>query len=279
MAAGAGYIEFATGDVLTATAANQYLASQVVMVFANSTARASAIASPQEGMISYLKDSDLVQTYSGSAWVTVGGSSPLTTKGDLYGYSTTNARVPVGTDGQVLTADSTQALGVKWASPASGGGLTLITKSSFSASTTVNIDSIFSSTYKDYRLVFDFTSNTNEAVYLRFRSGGSTYSGNTYEWRILSLPTSATSGIFTYFKIGENGVSRFGAQVELSSPYVTGYTTWDFASTGLSTGLGASTFVGGGWNDTSRSEDGIQLYGSNGGAMTGQVLVYGYKES
>lgn len=41
--------------------------------------------------------------------------SPLTTKGDIVGYSTVNARVPVGSNGQVLTADSTQALGVKWA--------------------------------------------------------------------------------------------------------------------------------------------------------------------
>jgi hypothetical protein len=40
--------------------------------------------------------------------------SPLTTKGDILGYSTTNDRVPVGTDGQLLTADSTQTLGVKW---------------------------------------------------------------------------------------------------------------------------------------------------------------------
>jgi len=47
-----------------------------------------------------------------------GTSSPLTTKGDLYGYSSVNARIPVGTDGQVLTADSTQALGLKWATPA-----------------------------------------------------------------------------------------------------------------------------------------------------------------
>jgi hypothetical protein len=45
------------------------------------------------------------------------GSSPLTTKGDIYGYSTVDARVPVGADGQVLTADSTQVLGVKWAAP------------------------------------------------------------------------------------------------------------------------------------------------------------------
>ena len=123
MAAGQGYIEFATGDVLTAASANGYLASQVVMVFASAAARTSAIASPQEGMFSYLKDTNSTEYYSGSAWVAIGGgglSSPLTTKGDVWGYSTTNARVPVGTNGQVLTADSTNANGVAWATAASG---------------------------------------------------------------------------------------------------------------------------------------------------------------
>jgi hypothetical protein len=39
MAAGLGYKEFATGDVLTAADANGYLASQVVMVFASAATR------------------------------------------------------------------------------------------------------------------------------------------------------------------------------------------------------------------------------------------------
>lgn len=43
-----------------------------------------------------------------------GSSSPLTTKGDIWGYNTADARIPVGTNGQVLTADSTNALGVSW---------------------------------------------------------------------------------------------------------------------------------------------------------------------
>jgi len=59
------------------------------------------------------------------AWSKVTGApaflvSPLTTKGDLMVYGTGNTRLPVGADGQVLTADSTQTLGVRWA--ASGGG-------------------------------------------------------------------------------------------------------------------------------------------------------------
>lgn len=45
----------------------------------------------------------------------------LTTKGDLYGFSTQATRVPIGTNGQVLTVDLTQVSGVKWAAPAAGG--------------------------------------------------------------------------------------------------------------------------------------------------------------
>ena len=44
----------------------------------------------------------------------IGGSSPLTTKGDLFTYDTDDARLPIGIDGQALIADSTQATGLKW---------------------------------------------------------------------------------------------------------------------------------------------------------------------
>ena len=63
----------------------------------------------------------LSTTGSGCSWINPPATSPLTTKGDLYGYSTANARVPVGTDGQCLVADSTQTLGLKWAAC---GGIT-----------------------------------------------------------------------------------------------------------------------------------------------------------
>lgn len=38
----------------------------------------------------------------------------LTTKGDIMSFSTTEGRLAVGTNGQVLTADSGETLGVKW---------------------------------------------------------------------------------------------------------------------------------------------------------------------
>lgn len=73
MAQGLGFIEFSTGDVLSAAAANGYLASQTVMVFASAAARTSAITTPYEGMFSYLKDTNSTEYYSGSAWVALGG--------------------------------------------------------------------------------------------------------------------------------------------------------------------------------------------------------------
>ena len=45
-----------------------------------------------------------------------------TTKGDLEVFTTVAARLPVGSNDQVLTADSTEASGLKWATPAGGGG-------------------------------------------------------------------------------------------------------------------------------------------------------------
>jgi hypothetical protein len=48
-----------------------------------------------------------------------GDVSPLTTKGDLWGYTTVDARVAVGTAGDRLTPDTGEASGLRWDTPAS----------------------------------------------------------------------------------------------------------------------------------------------------------------
>ena len=53
------------------------------------------------------------------------GSGPLTTKGDLFTYTTTEARLPVGLNGTVLVADSSTATGLNWLSvPGVSGSVT-----------------------------------------------------------------------------------------------------------------------------------------------------------
>jgi len=77
--AGAGYKLFNTGDVLTAAQVNTYLNEQTVMVFASSAARTSALSGVlAEGMMSYLQDTNAVEVYDGSNWVSVGSSGDIT---------------------------------------------------------------------------------------------------------------------------------------------------------------------------------------------------------
>jgi len=54
-------------------------------------------------------------------WVQAGATSPLTTKGDIWGYGTSDARIPIGANGTILTADSAETLGLKWATPGGTG--------------------------------------------------------------------------------------------------------------------------------------------------------------
>jgi len=56
----------------------------------------------------------------GNYYSAASASSPLTTKGDIWVYGTTDQRLAVGTDGYVLQADSTEVTGLKWVSASLG---------------------------------------------------------------------------------------------------------------------------------------------------------------
>ena len=108
--AGAGYKLFNTGDVLTAAQVNTYLMQQSVMVFANSTARTTALSGVlAEGMLSYLQDTNAVEKYDGSSWGAIGA-------GDIEGVTAGTGISGGGTSGTVtisidtaVTADLTTA--------------------------------------------------------------------------------------------------------------------------------------------------------------------------
>ena len=90
-----GYKDFVTGQVLTAADVQDYLMDQSVMVFGGTAARGSALASPTEGMVTYLSDTDTMQVYNGTSWVAVGGGAAVlsntptgtyTSGGTAYAY-------------------------------------------------------------------------------------------------------------------------------------------------------------------------------------------------
>ena len=60
---------FDAGEVLSATDVNNFLMNQMVMTFAGSAARSSAIPAPTEGMLTYLADTDKFEFYNGTSFL------------------------------------------------------------------------------------------------------------------------------------------------------------------------------------------------------------------
>jgi hypothetical protein len=101
-------------------------------------------------------------------------------KGDLIAATAadTPARLAVGTNGQILTADSTAATGIKWATPASGGSMTLLSTTSLTGAATITISSISQSYTNLYILITGLTVTT--ATYtLKLKPNASTANNYT----------------------------------------------------------------------------------------------------
>lgn len=97
--AGAGKKIFVQGNVLNASEVNTYLMDQAVMVFADATARDTALpnGTRAEGMTCYLKDVDTIYVYTGSAWVAIAAATGSLGAWTGYTPSLTNMTLGNGT--------------------------------------------------------------------------------------------------------------------------------------------------------------------------------------
>jgi hypothetical protein len=209
MAAGLGFKDFTTGEVLTAADVDGYL-MQGVWVFASAAARDAAVTSPQEGNFAYLKDTNVTTYYTGSAWAnldTTGMTNPMTTTGDtIYSSSgSTPARLGIGSTGQVLTV----AGGIpSWATPASSASMTLINTGGTALSGATTTVSSIPGTYKNlYVLVVNQNNATADGKF-RIAPNGSVDKVNS----LITYKTSTTAvssiGTNAGYLITQNTIQR-----------------------------------------------------------------------
>jgi hypothetical protein len=217
-------------------------------------------------------------------------SSLVTTKGDLIVAtgSGTVVRQGVGSNGQVLTADSTQADGVIWSTPATpASGLTLITKSDFSAATSHSINSCFTSTYANYFIVVTYSggsSTTQQWITMKMRAS-STDTSTGYTTNNFSQAGTYTAGEVDPRGTDEWTLATFQGNLAAGNTqkfYLTG------AQLSVNTAMNGHSNINDQYGTSQRliqgtladttAYDGMTLIVS-GGNMTGTVRVYGLQNS
>jgi hypothetical protein len=179
---------------------------------------------------------------------------PLTTKGDLYGFSTVPARVAVGTNGQVLTADSTNANGVAWATP--GGSLTLaqIASGTTTSGTSLSLTSL--TAYDTLKLrVSGLTTSANNGLNVTINSSASSVydyllwqpfqnSSNSFDGSTFQIDERETTNtmfnliVSGYEKLSTNTTNFF--EIDFYNCKATGFTTFEYQ--GIYASSAGSTF-------------------------------------
>lgn len=214
---------------------------------------------------------------TGTVTVTNSMATTIDAKGDLIGGTgaDTFARLAVGSNGTVLTADSAETTGMKWAAPAAS--YTTIASGTLAA-TTLSITSI-PGTYKELVLVMsDLTSTSNFDMTFRFNSD----TASNYGWVINRIVNNTVT---SYGVAPDTGMVINAEGFKASTQYnqlvmrIPNYAeaTWKLAHTissgvdRLSTAFELANAVGS-WKSTSAITS-----ITNVNAISGTYVLYGVK--
>jgi len=234
---GSGYRVFTAGEVLTASNVQNYLQDQAVMVFAGTAARTSAI---------------------GTANFEEGMLTYLTDVDKL----------------QVYTGSSFADV---YPPAATSQGLTLINTTSFSGVASQALPNVFSTTYRNYQVVINITSQTSSRLTFRFGNLGVAVSSANYSTQNLFSRSTTVTGVLssgaTVNQIPGEDVTQGWHNITVFQPFESVLTRFAGVSAAAG-GAGGITNQSSGFFDLTTSFTDFFLFPSTG-TMDGSVSVFG----
>ncbi len=240
---GSGFRTFTAGEVLTASNVQNYLMDQSVMTFGGSATRASAIgtANFEEGMVSYLTDTDKMEVYNGTNWVSVAptASTPM---GVLINSTSFSAVASQSINDVFSATYDSYRIVIPKVIPAAG---TPTIRLKFRVSAT-------DSSTQYYYGGISSASNSDTTVYRRADNDS-------------SFDISPASANYT-----------FGNVIDVHNPFVVGRTIFNYSISGDD----GSKYFGGsgsGFHNVSASYTGLTIFPSSS-TITGSISIYGYNK-
>jgi hypothetical protein len=203
-------------------------------------------------------------------------------KGDLIAATAadTVSRLAVGANGTVLTADSAEATGLKWATPAAASsGLTLVKAQTIgSAVSSVTVTSAFSATYDNYLITVAGgagSGNNNLRLTLGATATGYYWSGVYMGWNSTVNGFGSSNG--AYFTVGYGSANAESSYCNIQSPNLAKRTVFSASMIQPDTS-GVQANYNGYLNDSTQYTD-FTLTLDTGTVTGGVIRVYGYQNS
>lgn len=187
------------------------------------------------------------------------------------------------TTGEVLTASDTNTY-------LANSGLVVVGSFTVSGATTMTCDNVFTSTYKNYRVVVNMggTSDLNVLLMSYINSSGSdvitSYYSAAMGWDYTGTSTTphiyngTTAVALAFLANTSTAVNRSNVSVDIYDPFSATVATY---AAGNYSGINSGAYYSGGLTNSSQftgtSMRGFKLKNSVGSNMTGTCTVYGYR--
>lgn len=154
---------------------------------------------------------------------------------------------------------------------------------------TLTFDNLFTSAFKNYKLVLDSLSRltTIGSINIQFRSAGSTISTNTYhlaangqrigsDMAPINYSVTGTNAMPVVYADKHTGLFKASTEIDFFTPRAARPVSLNMHGMIVASNGSLYTMIGGGATDGSMVRDGIVIAGNANDAFSGELSIYGY---